>query len=448
MKKIYLFLLVAFAGFAAHAQGIITTIAGNTVTQYIGDGWPATNYSLAQPSGMCVDRAGNIFVSDFADHRIRKIDTHDTLFTISGNGVPGYTGDGGAFPLAEYRNPSGICLDAAENLYICEWYNDVVRKVNRTTGIITTVCGMGLGGYAGDGAPATTAHMETPKGICVDHAGNLYVADYGNHRIRKVDAITGIISTFAGTGTSGYSGDNGAATAAKISYPNAISVDTIGNLYISDYGNNRIRKVAAGTGDITTCVGDGTMGYTGDGGPAVNAKIRRPNSVHISSHGYLYLSDAGNNVIRSVNPDGIITTIAGNGGFGFAGDNGPAVNATFNGPSAVFADDAENLYIADGEASTVRKVTPIVNAVTKLQSPVQFMVYPNPSSGVFTLQASKVAVTPGKLQVYNSVGQVIYAVNIAAQYATIDLSEQPTGIYYVSFKSESGVFSEKLMVMR
>ncbi len=448
MKNIYFTLLILLAAGDTQAQGIITTIAGNTVTQYIGDGWPATNYSLAQPSGMCVDGAGNVYVSDFADHRIRKIDTHDTLFTISGDGTAGYTGDGGPFAAAVYRNPSGICMDAAENLYICEWYNDVVRKVNRSTGIITTVCGMGMGGFAGDGAAATAAHMETPKGICVDHAGNLYVADYGNHRIRKVDAITGIITTVAGTGVAGYSGDNGPATAAKIAYPNAISADSMGNIFISDYGNNRIRKIAAGTGEISTYAGTGVMGYTGDGGAAVAAKLVRPNSVHISRNGNLYISDNGNNVIRKVSPDGIIITVAGNGSFGFAGDNGPATNATFNGPSAVFTDAAENLYIADGEASTVRKVTPIVNAITEVSEPAQFMVYPNPSSGAFTLQASKVVGSPAVLQIYNALGQVVYTQHFAAQYANIDLSQQPPGAYYLTVRSGGAAYTEQLLLVK
>ncbi len=397
---------------------------------------------------MCVDAAGNIYVTDFADHRIRKVDTHDTLFTISGNGSAGYTGDGGPFAAAVYRNPSGICMDAAENLYICEWYNDVVRKVNRSTGIITTICGMGMGGFAGDGGPATAAHMETPKGICVDRYGNLYVADYGNHRIRKVDAITGIITTVAGTGVAGYSGDNGAATAAKIAYPNGITVDTIGNVFISDYGNNRIRKIASGTGEISTYAGTGVMGYTGDGGAAVSAKMVRPNAVHISRNGNLYISDNGNNVIRKVSPDGIITTVAGNGSFGFAGDNGPATNATFNGPSAVFADAAENLYIADGEASTIRKVTPIVNAVTDVSAPAQFLVYPNPSSGEVTLKASKTGASPSILQIYNAVGQIVHTQQFAAQYATIDLSAQPSGVYYLTVRCDGAAYTEKLLLVK
>ena len=217
-----------------------------------------------------------------------------------------------------------MAVDASGNLYIADTGNNRIRKVS-ATGIITTVAGNGSAGYSGDGGPATSAQLDGPEGVAVDGSGNLYIADTCNNRIRKVSA-TGIITTVAGNGSAGYSGDGGPATSAQLSLPAGVAVDGSGNLYIADSGNNRIRKVSA-TGIITTVAGNGSPGYSGDGGPATSAQLNQPAGVAVDASGNLYIADSSNNRIRKVSATGIITTVAGNGFDGYSGDGGPATSA-------------------------------------------------------------------------------------------------------------------------
>ncbi len=344
-KSFFVLLFIIFSTFLCNAQSTITTIAGDGITQYIGDGYPATIFSLAQPYGICEDKNGTIYVADFADHRIRKINIQDTLFTFCGTGTSGYSGDGGLIDTAKIRNPSGICIDTAGNLYITEWYNNVVRKVDKSTHIVTTVCGTGAYGFSGDNGPATNAHLADPYASCIDNEGNIYIPDAGNNRIRKVDMHTGTITTVAGSGVMGFSGDNMPATNAKLSNPMGVCVDSLGNIYIADNGNHRIRKVDAITGIITTIAGNGVQGYFGDGGLAINSLIAQPNAICNDRFGNIYFSDFGNNVIRTIYTNGTIKTIAGNGHYGFSGDNGPAANATFNGATGIIVNDSGYIYI-------------------------------------------------------------------------------------------------------
>ena len=445
LRKLTTILLLISCSMSSKGQGIITTICGNGITEYIGDGFPATAFALAGPTGIWVDKNKNVLVADFEDMRIRKIDPQDTLFTIYGVGSPGYSGDSGMASAAHLRNPDGVCMDTAGNVYITEWYNDVVRKVDATTGIITTVCGNGTGGYGGDNGPATAANMETPGPAWVDNAGNIYIPDYGNHRIRKVNAATGIITTIAGVGVAGYTGDNGAATAATLSYPNSVTVDTSGNVFISDYGNNCIRRVDAVTGIITTVVGTGAAGYFGDGGIAVAARLRHPNYVFADKKGFIYLSDNGNNVIRAVNASGFIHTVAGTGEFGYSGDGGPATAAKFNSPASVYVNDSGIIFIADGLNSVIRRVDPGKDAVQNITKDNTFSMYPDPCDGKFTLVIpylhSETSVT-----VYNCMGQMIYQSAISDQHTDVDLSTTPAGIYYVQCSSSEGTTTRKLVV--
>ena len=237
--------------------------------------------------------------------------------TIAGNGTEGYIGDGGAAIAAELYYPYGVAVDGNGNVYIADEYNNRIRKVS-AAGIITTVAGNGTAGYSGDGDTATLAELNHPVGVAVDGSGNVYVVDGQNQCIRKV-SVTGIITTIAGNGTSGYSGDGGPATAAELWYPIAVAVDVSDNVYIADYGSNRIRKVSA-AGIITTIAGNGTAGYSGDGGAATSAELYNPVGVAVDGSGNVYESEVNNNRIRKVSAAGIITTIAGNGTAGFGGD--------------------------------------------------------------------------------------------------------------------------------
>ena len=265
----------------ANAQGIITTLAGDGITQYIGVGSPATNFGLALPKGIYADKTGKVYIAN-SGYGIVNTVYHDTLTNIIGDtSRAGDTGDGGLADTAGIDYPVGVWLDTAGNIYVTEWLNSLVRKVDAHTGIITTVAGVSGGGYGGDGGPATAALISHPSAICTDIAGNIYIPDYNNQRIRKVDAATGLIHTIAGTGINGWDGDGGMATDAKLSFPNSICVDSVGNVYFSEQGSNTIRKIDASTGIITTIAGTGTSGYSADGTRAIQANLSAPNSVYL-----------------------------------------------------------------------------------------------------------------------------------------------------------------------
>jgi hypothetical protein len=255
---------------------IIDTVAGNGSWGYSGDGGPATEAMLSYPRGVAVDASGNIYIADLYNHRIRKVDTSGIITTVAGNGDEGYSGDGGPATEAMLDFPFGVAVDASGNIYIGDTHNYRIRKVD-TSGIITTVAGNGAWGYSGDGGPATEAMLDFPCDVAVDASGNLYIGDVYNQRIRKVDT-SGIINTVAGNGSWGYSGDGGPATEAQLHGPFGVTVDASGNLYIADYDNQRIRKVDT-SGIITTVAGNGSRGYSGDGGPATDAMLNHPRDI-------------------------------------------------------------------------------------------------------------------------------------------------------------------------
>ncbi len=348
-------------------NGIITTVAGNGTVNYGGDGGPATAASLYNPVGVAFDGTGNFYIADQQNQRIRKVATSGVITTVAGNGLFTFGGDGGAATAANLANPSGVAVDGTGNLYIADALNRRIRKV-ATNGIITTVAGNGTVGFSGDGGAATAASLNNPVGVAVDGTGNLYIADALNHRIRKV-ATNGIITTVAGNGTTSYNGDGGLATAAGLNYTASVVVDGSGNLYIADQGNHRIRKVAT-NGIITTVAGTGTAGYSGDGGLATAAKLANPASVVLDGMGNLYIADYGNNRIRKVAINGIITTVAGDGSHGFSGDGGLATAAVLDNPFSVAVDGVGNLYISDSDNQRVRKVTvpPVTIAIVSVQS--------------------------------------------------------------------------------
>ena len=345
-------LSVAVAGAQPAADGwTIETVAGGS--SYRGDGGPAVAALLRFLEDVALDGAGNLYIADRNDQRIRKVDAAGVISTVAGDGTRGYGGDGGPAVAAQLNSPYGVALDGAGNLYIADRDNRRIRKVD-AAGVISTVAGDGTYGFGGDGGPAVAAQLSFPHGVAVDGAGNLYIADTGNRRIRKVDAA-GAISTVAGDGTSGYGGDGGPAVAAQLSFPHGVALDGTGNLYIADLGNRRIRKVDA-AGVISTVAGDGTQGFGGDGGPAVAAQLSFPIDVALDGADNLYIVDGSNQRIRKVDAAGVISTVAGDGTQGFGGDGGPATAAQLDTPRGVAPDGAGNLYIADGGNRRIRKV--------------------------------------------------------------------------------------------
>jgi sugar lactone lactonase YvrE len=324
----------------------IDTFAGNGTAGYSGDNGPATSAAL-NPAGIAVDAAGNLYIAD--SNRIRKI-SHGAITTVAGNGTYGFSGDNGPATSAQLFNPQGVAVDAAGNLYIADTFNNRIRKVSG--GVITTVAGNGTSGINGDNIPATTAQLNWPYGVAVDGAGNLYIANTYNNRVCKVSG--GIITTLAGNGTHGYGGDNGPATAAQLSYPDGVAVDAAGNVYIADTDNDRIRKVSGGV--IATVAGNGTEGFSGDKGPATAAQLGWPYSVAVDAAGNLFIADTYNNRIRKVS-GGAIATVGGDGTFGFGGDKGPATSAAVS-PAGIAVDSAGNLYAADTVNYRIRILRP------------------------------------------------------------------------------------------
>lgn len=331
----------------------IDTIAGNGQAGFAGDNGPATAASLATPGGAVVDAAGNVYVADQLNDRIRKITPDNKITTIAGNGVFGFGGDNGPATVASFASPLELALDAAGNLYVADVDNHRIRRI-ATNGTITTVAGNGTRGDSGDGGPATAATLAEPTGVAVAPSGDLYIADFAAHRVRRI-ATDGTITTLAGTGVSGYSGDGGLASAARLNEPSALAVDAAGNVYIADSGNERVRRVGP-DGTITTVAGTGVFGTTGDGGSAIAARLAIPTGLAIDTTGNLYIAEQGSHRVRQVTPDGTITTLAGSRVRGFDGDAGAAVNAELaNSRALAFSPDGA-VYIADADNHRIRRV--------------------------------------------------------------------------------------------
>jgi sugar lactone lactonase YvrE len=433
MKKTITLSVFAFC-LNTNAQ-IITTVCGNGTSAYTGDGGQATAAELAAPLQAIFDATGNMYIADADNNVIRKVTTTGIISTVAGNGTGGYSGDGGAATAAEMNYPQGIVFDAAGNLYISDAGR--IRKVVLSTGIITTFAGDGTGNYGGDGGQATAAGLD-PIGLTIDTHGNMYVADWNNQRIRKINT-SGIISTVAGTGTFGFSGDGGQATAAELFYPGEVVIDATGNLYISDEVNMRIRKVSA-PGIITTIAGNGTQGYSGDGGLAINAELYQPTGLALDASGNLYIADELSNRIRKVTTSGIITTIAGNGTQSYSGDGGQATAAELNYPGGVSFDAAGNLYIADSDNYRIRKVTNVAAAGIEqiINNNEQVYVYPNPANNRIYIGTKEIV----EIKLYDLLGNEI----LTTKDNEIDVSGLTNGVYFIEVNTNGNNYTQKVIV--
>jgi len=330
--------------------GKINTIVGTGNLGFSGDGGPATSAMVRLPTGLAIDSSGNLYIADSLNNRVRKV-TGATISTIAGSGVMSYSGDGGSATAAQLNTPEAVAVDSSGNVYIADTVNNVIREIS-AKGVISTIAGTGTAGFGGDGGSATSAQLNSPQGVAVDSSGNVYVADTANARVRKISG--GTISTVAGSATQGYGGDGAAATSAQLYTPVGLAVDKSSNLYIADVDDSVVRKVSP-SGIISTVAGSGAQGYSGDTGPATSARLNGPEGVAVDSSGNLYITDSLNSVVREVTPSGTITTFAGNGIDGYSGDGGQALLAEFGSPSGIAVDSAGNVYIADSGAR-IRKV--------------------------------------------------------------------------------------------
>jgi len=336
---------------------IMTTVAGNgTQGYYGGDGGLAINASLYIWGGLAIGPDGSIYIADTDNNRVRRVSPDGIITTVAGYGHRYFSGDGGPATSAALSSPYGVAIGPDGGIYIADMGNNRIRRVG-PDGIITTVAGNGNSGNSGDGGPATSAAVNFPSSVAVGPDGSIYIPDLnGSNRIRRVGP-DGIITTVVGNGNYGYSGDGGPATSASLYNPNSVAVGQDGSIYIVDQMNRRIRRVGP-DGIITTVAGNGNNGYSGDGGPATSASLYNPNSVAVGQDGSIYVSDLGNLRIRRVGTDGIITSIAGNGTRGYRGDGGPATSASFYNPTGVAVGPAGNIYIADAISERIRLVSP------------------------------------------------------------------------------------------
>ena len=349
--------------------GTISTYAGTGTAGYTGDLGAATAARIAHPEGITVAANGDVYYADPDNNVIRKVTAATGIITtVAGSGGNGSSGDGGLAILAKFKNAEGVFVVANGDLYLADTGNHEIRKVTALTGIVTLVVGSTSPGYSGDGGAAAAARLRLPAAIVVAANGDMYIADTGNDAVRKVTAATGIATTYAGTGTTGYTGDGGAATSARLSGPQGLVLAANGDLYIADTGNNVIRRVTAATGVITTFAGTGTAGFLGDGGVATSARLNAPESVSISASGELYIADAGNNRIRRVSTGGTITTVAGTGTAGSAGDGGLPTAAQLNSPHGIAVSTSGTYYISDRVNNEIRRVTGVFAVVAWVET--------------------------------------------------------------------------------
>jgi sugar lactone lactonase YvrE len=411
----------------------IHTVAGTGVEGFSGDGGAAVSAALANPFSMAADTAGNVYVADRDNHRVRRIDTNGNITTVAGNGEQGFFGDGGLATGASLNTPTAVAVDASGNIYIADSNNNRIRVVSN--GNINTFAGNGNAGYSGDGSAATSAALYTPRGVAVDANGVVYIADTNNHVVRRVSA--GTISTIAGNSQQqGFYGDNGAAGSAGLDTPTSVAVDATGKVYVADSNNHRVRLLSGAT--LSTFAGNGTAAYSGDGGSATSAAIAFPLGVSLDGMGNIFVADSNNHVIRRVGSAGTITTIAGEGEQGFFGDAGGPNAAVLDTPSGVLPLNG-NVYIADLKNQRIRSTSATVlmfaDQIVGTQSPVQTVTVTNSGNAALTL-SSVAPSSPSFALASSGTCGVSFPMNVPASMScTLDVVFDPltVGLINASF---------------
>ena len=442
MKKILFLYAALLLTFAVRGQ-IITTIAG-TGDSLLGDGGPAINAGVSGPYCVALDGHGNFYISDGNHARIRKVDSACTITTIAGNGTEGYNGDSIAATSAMLNRPNGIVVDHLGNVYFSDAGNNRVRKIT-TAGIITTIAGNGSATYNGDNILADTAAIAAPHFLALDDTGNLYIVEHTGSRIRKVSP-SGMINTVAGTGVVGNTGDGGPATAAKIAGPYGIVLYN-GSIIFSDATADVVRKIDA-SGIITTIAGNPTATAIGDGGPADSARLNAPIGVAVDAAGNLFIADANQHRIRRV--DGlthIISTVAGNGSFGYSGDGGLAANAQLMTPEGLALDTAGNIYIADYDGYRVRFINNATLALSSVPDAIASVsLYPNPATGDFVLLVNAAGDDRVEVFIADAAGRVVYQAAGRTNHTLTLKPGQPAGVYLVTVRTHQGIITRKLVI--
>lgn len=433
-------LLVCFSflfSFHSSAQNI-NTIAGDSIGGYNFDNVQSTAAELYFPYGVAVDSIGNVYIADWGNCRVRKITVSTGIITtIAGTGSAGYNGDNILATNAALNFPKAVAVDHLNNVYIADATNGRIRKINAITGIITTIAGTGTSGYNGDNMIATNSQVNDPVGLCA--AGNdLYIADMLNDRIRKVDLITDSITSVAGTGTQGYNGDYIPPTTAQLNNPTGVAKDIAGNIFIADTYNNRIRKIGVSTGLIFTICGDGTQGYNGNNILASNAEVNQPAGLFIDQGGFLFISDGGNNMVRKIDHiTGLIHNVAGYGPSGYNGDGILATTAKLNYPFAVAVDHNGNGYIADAANNRVRVIAGFTTDVPSINNTsTNSFIYPNPFSNTATIVFDGDVNPDSYLIIYNVYGEEVKRLFVGAEkQITIHRDNLAGGMYFYNLIS-------------
>jgi sugar lactone lactonase YvrE len=440
LRKYFAAFVISLSGlsFFSDAQ-TINTIAGNGNIGYSGDSNLATQAQL-NAVGVTLAGDGQVYIPDAANNRVRKINLGDSIFTVAGTGTAGYNVDSGDALTTLLYNPTGVAVDTAGNLYIADQHNQRIRKVD-AAGVMTVVAGTGITGFSGDDSAAVNAKLNNPIGVATDTFGNIFVVDYGNSRIRKINAA-GIIKTVAGTGVVGHTGDGGPATAATLDTPTCVTADLRGNFYIADRGNNCIRKVDT-AGIISNYAGSatGNYGFGGDSGPAAAALLAHPYGIALDQYGHLYIADEENQRVRMINGAGNINTIAGSGVLSFCGDGGDPLQACLNHPKGVAVDAAGNVYVADAFNNRIRKITGLLN-VAGAKSETESRLYPNPAGEEINIETHLHTGSEAiNLQVLDMTGRLVSASECKANNGSFTTCLRlpaglPEGMYLVRLRSD------------
>jgi sugar lactone lactonase YvrE len=446
MKKALTFILLIGSNLL-NSQNI-NLVAGNGSSGYTGDGGPALQAGF--PGAYSIKyHSNNLYISQgmFGYFAIRKIDANGIITTFAGNGGSGFSGDGGPAIMAQLNNPVEMALDKNGNLFFTDRQNHRIRKIN-TSGIITTIAGIGTAGFSGDNNPAINAELNYPTGLIIDSHGNLYLSDSENNVIRKIDTL-GIITTIAGiAGTNSYTGDGGPAINATLNRPGRMGIDKNDGIYITDSGY-RLRKISS-SGVITTIAGTGINSHSGDGGLAVAANLYSPTGIDIDTLGNVFIAEYNGNRVRKIDQSGIITTIAGTGAPTSSGDGGPAINSEIYGPTAVSLDKNGSLYVLEYSMNKVRVIYNIYNTSTgvddlKVKKSI-LSLFPNPNDGNFNISFNEHPQN-AELLIIDLIGQKIYSQKMHNLENKVILPELSSSIYtYIVRENNKQIESGKISI--